>query len=78
MGQSQKTTTARLLRELNAKRGLKYPDIGYVFFADVGGDGRYCPRVYKIINADGGVTLSDLNGATARKRCDNIRAALES
>ncbi|QXN71369.1 hypothetical protein RCGINGERSNAP_101 [Rhodobacter phage RcGingersnap] len=29
--------TERLLAELNAARGLKYPDLGYSYFADVKG-----------------------------------------
>lgn len=70
------TTTEKLLNELNAARGLKYPDIGYSFFADVKGDGTNRRRVYTIINTGGGVTFSELNAATARQRCDKIRAAI--
>lgn len=76
MGQPDKTTTARLLAELNATRGLKYPEIGYCYFADIRGDGRYNPAVYRISNAQGGVAYSELNGATARERCQKIRAAI--
>lgn len=72
------TTTEKLLNELNAARGLKYPAIGYTFFADVTGDGTNRRRVYTIINARGGVTFSDLNAATPRKRCDKIRAAIKT
>ena len=76
MCQPDKTTTARLLRELNAKRGFKYPDIGYSYFADVKGNGIYNPQVYTIINSKGGVCYSALNAETARQRCQNIRAAI--
>ncbi|UUV43072.1 hypothetical protein RCDORA_99 [Rhodobacter phage RcDora] len=68
--------TERLLAELNAARGLKYPDIGYCYFADVKGDGTYNPRVYTIVNPQGGVTLSYLNAPSPRERCQKIRAAI--
>ncbi|UUV43176.1 hypothetical protein RCCWILLIS_4 [Rhodobacter phage RcCWillis] len=71
------TVTERLLAELNAARGKAYPEIGYSYFADVTGNGIPRRRVYTIINGNGGVTFSDLNGATARERCNRIRAALE-
>lgn len=73
-----RSTTERLLADLNRIRGKSYPDIGYSYFADVKGDGTHNPRVYSIVNADGGVTFSDLNAATARQRCDKIRAAIEA
>lgn len=73
------STTKRLLAELNAARGLAYPDVGYTYFAGVtGAGGKYRPSVYTIINAGGGVTYSDLNDVSARKRCDKIRAAIET
>lgn len=76
MSNPDKTTTARLLRELNAKRGFNYPDVGYSYFADVKGNGIHNPQIYTIINPKGGVTYSGLNGKTARERCQNIRAAI--
>lgn len=36
----RKTTTEKLLTQLNIKRGLEYRDIGYSYFADIRGDGR--------------------------------------
>ena len=68
--------TKKLLKELNEARGLKYPDIGYLYWADVVGSGIHSPRVYYIINSDGGVTLSEYNAANAKKRCAKIRAAI--
>lgn len=60
--------TDKLLAELNALRGLKYEDPGYSYFADVFGSGVYSPHVYATLPG-GGVTYSELNGATARERC---------
>lgn len=71
-----KASTKILLAELNAMRGLQYPEVGYCYFADVKGDGTYSPRVYTIVNPQGGVTLSCLNAPTARARCEKIRAAI--
>ena len=71
------TTTDKLLVELNAKRGLVYPNVGYSYFADVRGDGSNRKQVYTITNAQGGVAYDyQLNGATPRERCAKIRAEL--
>jgi len=68
------TTTEKLLNDLNHTKGLKYPDIGYSYYADIKGDGQNNRKVYTIINENGGVTRScTLNAKSARKRCDNIR-----
>lgn len=69
-------TTEKLLKELNAARGLKYPDIGYSYFADIKGDGRNIRSIYIIINENGGVCYSSLNGKTPRERCNKIRRAI--
>jgi len=69
--------TQRLLAELNLARGLAYRDQGYSYWADVKGDGTYSPRIWTITNANGGVTLSDLNSASAVMRCNKIRAAIK-
>jgi len=71
-------TTERLLQELNEVRGLTYPMKGYSYFADVVGNGIAMPRVYIIVNANGGVTYSGLNKGTSRKRCDAIRLAIDA
>ena len=70
------STTERLLEELNAAKGLSYPQVGYSYFADVKGDGRNIRSVYTIVNAQGGVSYSPYNAATPRQRCANIRAAI--
>ena len=45
------------LKELmNAKR-LEYPNIGYIYYADVKGDSaKYKPQFYAVINGNGGVS----------------------
>lgn len=72
----RKTTTEKLLTQLNIKRGLEYPDIGYSYYADIRGDGRNIRSVWTIINEGGGVTYSNLNGSTPRETCDKIREAI--
>jgi len=67
------TLTDRLLDELNAKRGLKYPDVGYTYFADIKGDGFSKRSVWTIINRGGGVVRSHLNANNPRSRCNMIR-----
>ncbi len=71
-----KTTTDKLLEQLNALHGVKYPEKGYSYFADIKGDGRNIKSVYTIINEGGGVTYSSLNASTPAKRCQNIREAI--
>lgn len=71
------TTTDKLLAELNALRGVKYPEIGYCYFADVSGNGDNRKSVYQVIGEHGGVSSAwELNDRNARKRCDKIRAAI--
>jgi hypothetical protein len=71
-----KTVTESLIAELNAARGVAYGESGYAMFADIRGDGNYRPAVYTY-GATGGVGYDHfLNGTTARKRCQNIRAAI--
>lgn len=72
------STTKKLLHELNTINGVAYLGIGYMYFADVVGDGTARPRIYTVINANGGVTLSALNDTNPRKRCTKIRDAIET
>lgn len=69
------TVTSRLVDKLNKARGLSYPAIGYLMFADIKGDGISKPALFEIINAGGGVRRSDLNGPP-RQRCAKLRAAI--
>ena len=68
-------TTEKLLQELNEKRGLSYPQVGYSYFADVKGNGSSSKAVYTIVNENGGVSRSHLNGSP-RVRCNKIRAEI--
>jgi len=78
MGINLSSKTDQLLHELNTIKGLSYPDVGYSYFANIKGDGSrpFRRSVYTIISAGGGVTYSPLNATSARKRCENIRAAI--
>ena len=69
--------TEKLLNQLNALRGLTCEQVGFAYFADIKGDGRNVKSVYSVTNASGGVIYSGLNAASARKRCEKIRAAIE-
>ena len=72
-----KTKTEFLLTELNARRGLAYPDVGYCFFADIAGNGGPRKRrVWTIVNESGGVTRSGLNGPNPRATVLKILRAL--
>lgn len=66
------------LDKLNAKNGLTYPMIGYSYFADIKGNGcRYGRRyVYTIINENGGVSYSELNGRSYVHTATKINATL--
>lgn len=73
----------KALAELNAINGKTYsaPNakaIGYVYWADIKGDGRNIRRVWIIVNEFGGVSRSDLNGGTMRKTLANIEQAIAS
>jgi hypothetical protein len=72
------TITDKLLNELNAIRGLSYPEKGYLYFSDIKGDGRNLKSVWIISNFQGGVNYagSTFNDVCARKRCAKIRAAI--
>lgn len=61
---------------LNAKRGLKYPDIGYMYYANIAGDGRKYRSLYTIINAGGGVSYSEFNGKTTRETLKKLNNQL--
>jgi hypothetical protein len=71
-----RTVTEKLLTELNQLRKLTYPNIGFLYWADVDGRGTYLPRVYVIINEQGGINLSALHHNNSNQRCKNIRQAI--
>jgi len=70
------TKTEKLLNQLNQLRGKTYPDKGYMFYADVKGDGTGRKGCYTIINCDCGVMANALNGIPARERCESIRSCI--
>lgn len=61
---------------LNAKRGLAYPMIGHMRYANIAGDGRRYRTLYVIINEGGGVSYSEFNARSTRKTLDKLKAAL--
>lgn len=65
--------TQALLGELNAARGLKYPSVGYVYFADIKGDGQKHYAVWEVITLGGGVRRPSLNHRSGKVRCAMIR-----
>lgn len=62
--------------EYNARRGLTYPMIGHMRYANIVGDGRNYRTLYVIINDGGGVSYSEFNAATPKKTLEKLRAAL--
>ena len=70
------TVTTRLLDQLNKVRGLTYPSIGYVYYADIKGDGQNHYAVWEVATKGGGVRRSHLNGHP-RARCNAIRKAIK-
>lgn len=75
----KKTVTDKLLDELNAKKKLVYPQVGYFYFADIRGDGRNIRSVYQITSPGGGVCYAhELNDISSKKRCEKIRAAIQA
>lgn len=72
--------TQRLLKKLNKTKGLSAGEVGYVYFADIRGDGVFRPKVYEVTSTDGAICLChSLNaGGNARKRCAAIRAEIKA
>lgn len=72
------TTTQRLIDQLNATKGLTYPDKGYILFADIRGDGSNRKSCYTVINCDGGLMANALNGISPRERCNALRDCIRA
>jgi len=66
----------KAVKKLNAARGLSYPSIGYLMFADITGNGDNRRKLYVIVNSAGGVDVSSLRGRTNRETLANIEGAL--
>lgn len=74
----RKTQIDLAVDALNAKRGLTYPMIGHLRYANIVGDGRRYRSLYVIINDQGGVSYSGYNDRTPKKTLGRLRAALEN
>lgn len=62
-----------ILAEINLLRGrLKYPQIGYLYYANIAGDGRNYRTVYAITGNGGGVSAVH-NGHTPKATLENLR-----
>jgi hypothetical protein len=63
-----------LCDEINKLNGnATYPQMGYLYYADIKGDGRNIRKVYVITNVNGGVTAVH-NGATAKATIRNLES----
>jgi hypothetical protein len=62
---------------LNAQRGLKYPMIGHLRYANLWGEPRRYRTLYVIINDGGGVSYSEFNGRSTRETLGKLRRALD-
>jgi hypothetical protein len=71
----RKTTIDKLCDALNQAHRLTYPMRGYVYFADIRGDGSGKRRVYIVSNDFGGLTAC-YNGATYRQTAAKLRESL--
>lgn len=72
----RQTTIDKLCKTLNEANRVAYPMRGYVYFADIKGDGRKRRRVYMVTSDGGGVTAI-FNGATYRQTAANLREKIE-
>lgn len=72
----RKTVTDTLLGIINTMNGKEYPDVGYVYSANLNGGYVNKKNIWTIANDMGGVTYSDLNRATPNKTCDALRGRI--
>ena len=61
---------------LNTQRGLTYPMVGHMRYANLWGEPRRYRSLYVIINDGGGVSYSEFNGRSTRETLGNLRRAL--
>lgn len=71
----RKTTIDKLCDAINQASRVSYPMPGYLFFADVRGDGRRARRVYAVTHPSGSVTACH-NGPTYKQTAANLREVL--
>jgi hypothetical protein len=65
----------KLCSELNRARGLSSGHSGYVFYADIRGDGRSKRSVY--VTLPGGGVVAVYNSLSTVKTANNLRILLE-
>lgn len=68
----RKTTIDKLCDRINELGGATYPMCGYLYYANIKGDGRRHRTVYCIINENGGVAAA-YNGPTPRHTAARLR-----
>ena len=74
----RKTIIDKLCDQYNQAHGFTYPSIGYLYFADIAGNGQLLQRrVWQTISNDGGVSRSLLNGKTYKHTAEYLRRELE-
>lgn len=71
----RKTIIDTLCQAINKTNRVIYPNVGYLMFANIRGDGRNKRSVYCVSNKQGGVT-SVHNGKTYRQTANNLRVKL--
>jgi hypothetical protein len=71
------STIVKLCHSINTARGLEYPAVGYLYFADVKGDGRNIRRVWVVTSTSGSVTAVH-NGKHYRETAANLRQILNT
>lgn len=66
----------KLCEAINKAQGLSYPDIGYLYHANIAGDGRKHRTVYAIVNQGGGVSAV-YNDGSPQKTAQKLRDVLQ-
>jgi len=67
-------TIDKLCAAINEARRVVYPQKGYLYFANIKGDGTRRRRVYMITNEAGGVTA--IHNGSYRQTAKNLREVL--
>ena len=71
----QKSTIDKLCEAINKARNVAYPEVGYLYFADVKGDGQNRRKVYRVCNKLGGVEACH-NASSYKQTAQNLREVL--
>jgi len=71
----KKSTIDKLCEAINKARNVAYPEIGYLYFADVWGDGRNVRKVYRVCNNLGAVERCH-NASSYKQTAQNLREVL--